>query len=35
MQADDHVELTLRRVREPQCGVLEPTGETGPSALAT
>ena len=27
-QADDHVELTLRRVGEPQCGVLEPTGET-------
>jgi 2-polyprenyl-6-methoxyphenol hydroxylase-like FAD-dependent oxidoreductase len=28
VQADDHVELTLRRVREPQCGVVEPTGET-------
>ncbi len=27
-QADDHVELTLRRVREPQIGVLEPTAET-------
>jgi 2-polyprenyl-6-methoxyphenol hydroxylase-like FAD-dependent oxidoreductase/catechol 2,3-dioxygenase-like lactoylglutathione lyase family enzyme len=27
-QADDHVALTLRRVREPECGVLEPTPET-------
>jgi 2-polyprenyl-6-methoxyphenol hydroxylase-like FAD-dependent oxidoreductase len=27
-QAEDHVELTLRRVREPQIGVLEPTAET-------
>ena len=27
-QADDHVELTLRRLHEPQLGVLEPTGET-------
>jgi 2-polyprenyl-6-methoxyphenol hydroxylase-like FAD-dependent oxidoreductase len=27
-QADDHVELTVRRVREPQSGMLEPTGET-------
>jgi 2-polyprenyl-6-methoxyphenol hydroxylase-like FAD-dependent oxidoreductase len=27
-QADDHVELTLRRVREPRTGVVEPTGET-------
>ena len=27
-QADDHVELTLRRVREPRLGELEPTGET-------
>jgi 2-polyprenyl-6-methoxyphenol hydroxylase-like FAD-dependent oxidoreductase len=27
-QHDDHVELTLHRMREPQCGVLEPTDET-------
>ncbi len=27
-QADDCVELTVRRVREPQCGVVEPTDET-------
>ena len=27
-QADDHVELTLRRVREPRVGELEPTDET-------
>jgi 2-polyprenyl-6-methoxyphenol hydroxylase-like FAD-dependent oxidoreductase len=27
-QVGDHVELTLRRVREPQIGVLEPTDET-------
>ena len=26
--ADDHVALTLRRVREPECGQLEPTPET-------
>jgi 2-polyprenyl-6-methoxyphenol hydroxylase-like FAD-dependent oxidoreductase len=27
-QVDDHVELTVRRVREPLSGMLEPTGET-------
>ena len=27
-QADDHVALTLRRLREPECGRLEPTPET-------
>ena len=27
-QADDHVEVTLRRVREPRVGELEPTDET-------
>jgi 2-polyprenyl-6-methoxyphenol hydroxylase-like FAD-dependent oxidoreductase len=27
-QADDHVELTLRRVRESQAGLLDPTDET-------
>jgi 2-polyprenyl-6-methoxyphenol hydroxylase-like FAD-dependent oxidoreductase len=28
IQHDDHVELTVRRVREPRTGELEPTGET-------
>ena len=31
-QADDHVALTLRRVREPECGGLEPTPETSDRA---